>query len=114
MPRTERLQILPLTLEQFALLLTDKGCLERNLGLQPSGISLDEHTREAMSGLLQEAARHPENSFWYTYWVIICTADCVSVGGLCFMGEPDASGTVEVGYGIDEPYRNHGYMTEAL
>ena len=114
MLRTERLQILPLTLEQFTLLLTDNGCLQRSLGLRPSGTSLDEYTHEAMSGLRQEAESHPENSFWYTYWMIIHTADSVSIGGLCFMGEPDASGIVEIGYGIDAPFRNHGYMTEAL
>lgn len=110
---TERLQILPLAVEQFALLLADKECLEKQLGLRP-GVALDEHTHEAMSGLIQEAARHPEDYFWYTYWMILHTADRVSIGGLCFMGGPDASGAVEIGYGVDAPYRNHGYMTEAL
>jgi ribosomal-protein-alanine N-acetyltransferase len=30
------------------------------------------------------------------------------------MGPPDASGTVELGYGIDEPFRCRGYATEAV
>ncbi|HJK77779.1 MAG TPA: GNAT family N-acetyltransferase [Methanocorpusculum sp.] len=111
---TDRLTILPLTTDQFDLLLRDKKSLERSLGLRPSGIPLDTHTHEAMSGLFREAKSHPENYFWYTYWIIILRADAVAVGGLCFMQEPDAAGESEIGYGIDPPFQNCGYMTEAL
>lgn len=111
---TDRLTIFPLTTDQFDLLLQDKECLERSLGLRPSGIPLDTHTHEAMSGLLLEAKSHPKNYFWYTYWIIILRADAVAVGGLCFMQEPDAAGEVEIGYGIDPLFQNCGYMTEAL
>ena len=111
---TDRLTIFPLTTDQFDLLLRDKECLERSLGLRPSGIPLDTHTQEAMSGLLRETKSHPENYFWYTYWIIILRADAVAIGGLCFMQEPDTTGETEIGYGIDPPFQNRGYMTEAL
>ncbi len=111
---TDRLRVIPLTLEQFGFLITDKAELERRLGLRPSGILLDSHTHEAMCGLYQEGKHHAENYFWYTYWMIVQIRDAMSVGGLCFMREPDDAGRVEVGYGIDAPYRNQGYMTEAL
>jgi RimJ/RimL family protein N-acetyltransferase len=36
------------------------------------------------------------------------------VGDLCFVGEPDAKGEVEIGYGTYEEFRKMGYMTEAV
>ena len=45
---TDRLTIFPLTTDQFDLLLRDKECLERSLGLRPSGIPLDTHTQKAI------------------------------------------------------------------
>jgi len=38
----------------------------------------------------------------------------MSIGSACFMGSPDDSGSVELGYGINEKYRCSGYMTEAV
>ena len=35
------------------------------------------------------------------------------VGSCGFKGPPDESGMVEIAYGIDEPYRNQGFATEA-
>lgn len=37
-----------------------------------------------------------------------------TIGGIGYKGIPDSNGYVEVGYGIDEPYRRHGYATEAV
>jgi RimJ/RimL family protein N-acetyltransferase len=36
------------------------------------------------------------------------------VGDLCFIGEPNADGEVEIGYGIYEDFRKRGFMTEAV
>ena len=36
------------------------------------------------------------------------------IGGICFHGEPDENGQVEIGYGTDEEFRNKGYMTETI
>ncbi|GJF32021.1 hypothetical protein KNE206_47210 [Kitasatospora sp. NE20-6] len=41
-------------------------------------------------------------------------ADGLAVGGIGFHGGPDGHGTVEVGYGLAESARGHGYATEAL
>lgn len=35
------------------------------------------------------------------------------VGSVCFHGEP-VDGVVELGYGVDESFRNRGYMKEAI
>lgn len=44
----------------------------------------------------------------------ICLPDGTVIGGAGFKGAPDNNGDVEIGYGIDEAYRCHGYATEAV
>jgi len=38
----------------------------------------------------------------------------VSISSACFKGKLNEKGEVEIGYGTDSGYRNHGYMTEAV
>lgn len=111
---TERLKIIPLDAEQFQLLLDDTEKLEADLSLNPSGISLDENTQQAMEMLYHESLLHPNNHIWYTNWQIILKAENKSIGSACFMKEPDNEGRVEIGYGIHEPFHNKGFMTEAI
>lgn len=109
---TQRLKIIPLDLQQFSFFLKDKDGLEKELGLNPSGLPLDVHTQEAMIDLHAKCADH-DGSLWFTYWMIISQEHNTTVGGLCFMSEP-LSGVVEVGYGIDPGFQHQGFMTEAL
>lgn len=111
--RTERLRIIPLSLEQFGMLLGDIRRLENSLGLRPFLKGLAGHTQEAMLWLYDEAMKHPEDLPWYTSWLIILAEENVAIGSGCFKGAPDGTGCVEAGYGIDPAYRNRGFMTEA-
>jgi RimJ/RimL family protein N-acetyltransferase len=36
------------------------------------------------------------------------------IGDLCFMGEPNIDGEIEIGYGTYAEFRKNGYMTEAV
>lgn len=36
------------------------------------------------------------------------------VGDICFYGEPNEEGEVEIGYGTYSAYQGNGYMTEAV
>ena len=36
------------------------------------------------------------------------------VGDLCIIGEPNAEGEIEIGYGTYPEFRNKGYMTEIV
>jgi [ribosomal protein S5]-alanine N-acetyltransferase len=47
-------------------------------------------------------------------WIIIEKRKRSIIGGICFHGEPDENGEVEIGYGTDGEYRNQGYMTETV
>ncbi|GIG01605.1 GNAT family N-acetyltransferase [Catellatospora citrea] len=49
---------------------------------------------------------------WVPYTVEVRASGLV-VGGVGFHGAPDASGTVEIGYGLAESARGHGYAAEA-
>ncbi len=111
---TERLRIVPLTMEQFYLLLTNAERLDNELGLGTPNNRLDRHTQEAMEGLYARAMNHKENYLWYTNWQIILASENKSIGSACFMGMPNSSNKVEIGYGINKEYENRGYMTEAV
>ncbi len=36
------------------------------------------------------------------------------VGDICILGEPNAAGEIEIGYGTYDKFRNRGFMTEAV
>jgi RimJ/RimL family protein N-acetyltransferase len=111
---TERLQIIPLTIKQFQLLLKGVNQMEQELGLIPSGEILSSDTQEAMEGLYKEALKHTDKYQWYTNWQVILKSENKAIGSACFMKEPDENHQVEIGYGMNENFRNHGYMTEAV
>ena len=50
---------------------------------------------------------------WALSFSIVERASRSAVGGCAFKGPPDASGVVEVAYGIDAPHRGRGFATEA-
>lgn len=112
--RSQRLKIIPLGLEEFRLFLTDIHAMERKLGLVVEGVDLEGEVKIAMEGLLKMAEEDLENFQWLTSWQIILTAENRAIGSACFMGPPNEKGEVEIGYGINEPYRRQGYMTEAV
>jgi RimJ/RimL family protein N-acetyltransferase len=113
--RTPRLNLVPLTLPQLKLCLTDLAALEADLGLSISRDVLTDRVRgairkkiEKMTGM--EESHHP----WQTYWLIIINDDNFGAGLAGFKGYPDESGSSEIGYGIDSAYQNKGYMSEAV
>ena len=50
---------------------------------------------------------------WFTYWLIVVESISFGAGLVGYKGLPDHKGAVEIGYGIDPGYQNHGYTTEA-
>ncbi len=96
--KTTRLRIVPQTAEQM-----------EELSKQPQ---LDEHMKAALSEMYNGCKANPKEWFWYTNWQIYL-ADETCIGSLCFKGSPK-NGAVEIGYGIDEKFRNQGYAAEAV
>jgi len=113
--RTERLLLVPLTLSQLRLLLTDLPALEAKLGLAISRDVITKRVGRAIQMKINKMAKLDEAQHpWQTYWLIVISADNVGAGLAGFKGVPDADGSTEIGYGIDPAYQNKGYMTEAV
>lgn len=111
---TNRLRIVPLTKEQFQLLLLGTEKMEQALGLTPSRENMDEETQMAMEYNYAEALRYPDHYLWYTNWQIILKCENKAIGSACFKYKPNEYGQVEIGYGTNSEYRNCGYMTETV
>ena len=95
--QSARLVMTPLTLEQMRL----------RRGLEP-----DPALKKAYTEMIDAMLTLPGREHWAADW-LICLRDGTAVGGIGFKGAPDANGDVELGYGIDEPYRRRGYAAEA-
>jgi len=111
---TKELRIIPLSVEQFRLMLERFDKMEDAFKLKHSKQKLDDGTKAAMQELYDKAVQHEDEYVWYTNWQIILKEENVSIGSACFKGEPDENGVVEIGYGLDEKYRGKGYMTNAI
>ena len=97
--KTHRLRIVPLSTEKLEALLKEPQA--------------DEHMATALREMYNGCAANPKACFWYTNWQIYLLSDDTLIGSLCFKGSP-INGSVEIGYGIDEKYRNQGYAAEAV
>lgn len=74
----------------------------------------DAEMKQAYYEMVTEMKRIPGREEWACDWSILRKSDGTSIGGVGFKGVPDSKGIVEIGYGIDEPYQNQGYATEAV
>ena len=72
-----------------------------------------EEMKQAYTEMLETMKKLKGREEWGSEWKITLKNGEV-IGGICFKGEPDKQGIVEIGYGIDEIYQNNGYATEAV
>jgi RimJ/RimL family protein N-acetyltransferase len=115
MIETERLIIRPLTYNQLLKYLKADNSLEQELNLNATSRIIPAALREAFEQtILPNAADRGKNYLYSTLWTMISKADNKMVGDLCFMGEPNDSGEIEIGYGTYDEFRQKGYMTEAV
>jgi [ribosomal protein S5]-alanine N-acetyltransferase len=116
---SDRLKLLPLTHQQLQLWAKSRIALEKELGLIPNVIQMDDKIRAELEDALLNTwlpgtAANPDHYHWVTNWEIILPEKNISVGGIGLAGLPDANGETMVGYGIDAKYHNCGYASEAL
>jgi len=116
MIETARLKLVPLLPAQLCQYLKADGSLEAGLGLrQPVGEPISEDLVEALEQFIIPASSDPDRDYrYYTLWTLILKSEQVAVGDICFKGEPDAEGQIEIGYGTYGRYQHQGYMTEAV
>ncbi|MFB9862139.1 GNAT family N-acetyltransferase [Rufibacter immobilis] len=112
---TDRLLIRPLTETQLHLYVANNGSLEKQLGVGYSPKEIAEDLADALENyFLRLVPQHREQYYFYTLWSIILKQGQVLVGDLCFKGEPDEEGEVEIGYGTYADFQQQGIMTEAV
>jgi RimJ/RimL family protein N-acetyltransferase len=76
---------------------------------------IPDELKEALeSTIIPNVADKNKNYLYSTLWIAISKEKNRIIGELCMMGEPNADGEVELGYGIYSEFRNNGYMTEFL
>lgn len=115
MIETNRLQIKPLTADELSMHIESPEDFAQGLGLVPSQSLMDKETKEAiLNDLLPNIDNPAKDYLFYTMWILIEKQEKAIIGGLCFHGEPNEVGEIEIGYGTDSSCRNKGFMTEAI
>jgi len=95
---TKRLVMFPMSNESMKL----KIERETNLDL-----------RLAYYEMYEGALAHPDTRIWHAIWCIRLKGEKTVIGDFAFKGL-GKDGMIEIGYGMQEPYQNKGYMTEAV
>ncbi|WP_353483486.1 GNAT family N-acetyltransferase [Haliscomenobacter sp.] len=115
MIQTFRLNLLPLSYDQLQKYIKNDQSLEKELHLKNSTRSISPELKEALKETILPNVADPAKNYLYsTLWTIINRAERQMVADLCFVGEPNADGEIEIGFGTYEQHQGHGYMTEAV
>ena len=115
MIKTERLIIKPLSYEQLKKYIRLDNSLETELNLNETSRTISPELKEALEQtIIPNVADTSKNYLFSTLWTVISTEENKMVGDLCFVGEPNTEGEVEIGYGTYEEFRKRGFMTEAV
>lgn len=96
---TERMYLYPLSDEEMQWVIEKES---------------DPEMKQAYTEMLEGSHSNPDKRIWYAIWNMeLKDEPGIIVGDFCFKGLGD-DGVVEIGYGLKEEYRHHGYMTEAV
>lgn len=115
MIETARLTLIPLTLEQLCLLITNNYQLEKTLGLLKGHRELVEPVLSIITHFTIPRLQNPQlDPLYHTMWMAIDRQKKQFVAEAKFKGEPDETGTIEIGYGTYSVLHRQGYMTEMV
>lgn len=115
MIETPRLTLIPLSLDQLRLHLENGTRLETSLGLQPGHREVVEPLLSIINYFTVPRLKDPEfDPLYHTVWIAIDRQTRQIVADAKFKGEPDETGTVEIGYGTYPAFQRQGYMSEIV
>ncbi|WP_338876016.1 GNAT family N-acetyltransferase [Spirosoma sp. SC4-14] len=115
MIETQRLSIVPLSLDQLRLHIADRYRLEETLGLQRGHREVVEPLLSILTYFTIPRLQNPANDpLYHTMWMAIDRQKQQFVAEAKFKGEPDETGTVEIGYGTYPALQRQGYMSELV
>ena len=94
---TERMYLYPLSDEEMRLVIEKES---------------DPEMKQAYTEMFEGSLSNPDKRIWYAIWNMKLKDDPeIIAGDFCFKGLGD-DGVIEIGYGLKEEHRHHGYMTE--
>jgi [ribosomal protein S5]-alanine N-acetyltransferase len=113
---TERLCLVPITVAVVEAVLADRRSdlevlIQASLPNAWPGRALIER---AFWCSLDDIRKSPEVRLWGDRVMVTREPPFRIVGSVVFHGAPDAEGTVEVAYGVEEESQGRGYATEAV
>lgn len=112
---TERLILRPLIYTQLSKYIKADNSLEKELNLRNSTRIISPDLKEALENTILPNVKNPSKNYLYsTLWTVILKEENKMVGDLCFVGEPNAAGEIEIGYGTYDEFQKKGFMTEAV
>ena len=115
MLETKRLILRPLTYEQLIKYTKCDNSLEAELNLNETSRTISPELKEAFEQtILPNVADNTKNYLYSTLWTAISKTENKMIGDLCIVGEPNADGEIEIGYGTYEEFQNKGFMTEIV
>ncbi len=109
---TERLDLVPASLEALRAAAVDRDALARLLDVDVAEGWPSSELDEALPSYIAELQRGTATPGW-GLWLLIDRDERVLVGDVGFKGRPNSRGEVEIGYGIAPAYRRRGYASEA-
>lgn len=115
MIETSRLVLKPLNHEQLIKYLKCDDSLEAELNLHTTSRTISPELKEALEQtILPNVADKNKDYLYSTLWTAISKTENKMIGDLCIVGEPNAAGEIEIGYGTYEAFMGRGFMTEIV
>jgi ribosomal-protein-alanine N-acetyltransferase len=115
MLETPRLTLIPLTLDHLRLYIADNYRLEQAIGIKKGYRTPVEPTRSIVTHFTIPRLQDPTlDPLYHTMWLAIDREKQQFVAEAKFKGEPDETGSIEIGYGTYPTLRRQGYMTEMV
>jgi predicted acetyltransferase len=106
---------MPLTHEQLLKYMRLDSSLEAELKLNESSRTISADLMDALVNTILPVVSDKNKKYLFTtLWTVISKEENQMVGDICFAGEPNSAGEIEIGYGTHEKFRNRGFMTEAV
>ncbi|MGL5651685.1 MAG: GNAT family N-acetyltransferase [Paraclostridium sp.] len=111
---TERLKIVPLNEYNLELSITNFNKMEKSLGLTVTNKNIGLREKNVFKIRLNDVKNNNSKYMWYTTWIVILKSENRIIGHIMIKGYPNEQGEVNIGYYMQEHYREKGYMSESI
>ncbi|WP_018476756.1 GNAT family N-acetyltransferase [Pontibacter roseus] len=108
---TDRLALIPFTLDVARALYAFNTAILTQIGLQPTRFWPDQESMDTLPRIIKRLELVPEPT-GFESWMIVLRQNATVIGDAGFKGPPNAEGAVDIGYSIIEQEQQRGYALE--